>query len=157
MVLGLACEGEGSSGDDAPADPESGCTPGPNPSLEIGQGETAYAPLAEGETMELIHGSQGGVHVLVALEARDIDPGEMLEGEIRGYVDGEQLGASYPYLFFRCNPDADAQQVWNLFLIWDAQPEDIHMKTVEIEVELTDQQGVMLSASKSAVIDDPLL
>ena len=36
-------------------------------SVEAGQGETAYAPLAAGESIVIHHGSQGGIHTVLAL------------------------------------------------------------------------------------------
>lgn len=137
-------------------DPDNPCVPGPSPGLEIGQGEYAYEPYADGEMIELIHGPQGGVHTLTGLLARDIDGSEELEGVLRGYVGEEQLGGSFPYLDFRCATD-EGLQVWNVFLFWDAPPEDLHMQPVRIEVEFTDASGTVVTASKQAVIFDPTL
>jgi len=166
LVLGLslaACDSEAGGSDEAadgadesepdPADP---CTPGPAPALEIGEGASAYTPFEDGATLELVHGPQGGVHVLLALHAEDIDASVELEGELRGYVNGVQLGASYPFLNMRCKKD-EGMEVWNLYLIWDAAPEDLHLQTVHIEAEIVDAQGVMVSASKDAIIHDALL
>ncbi|MCA9701947.1 MAG: hypothetical protein KC431_30780, partial [Myxococcales bacterium] len=73
--------------------------------------------------------------------------------------DGEQIGAAFPYLHFRCKPaDGDepaALQVWGVFLIWDAPPENLHLQPVHIEVEITDATGLVLTTSKDAVIYDP--
>lgn len=136
------------------ADPEDPCVPGPNPSLELGHGEGAFMPLEDGGTIELVHGPQGGFHTLMALNARDIDGSEELVGELRGYIGDEQRGASFPYLNFRCNGD-EGLQVWGLFLIWEAQPEELHMQTVRVEVEVTDASGEVVTTSKEAVIYDP--
>jgi hypothetical protein len=144
------------SADDA-SDPNDPCAPGGLPSLEIGQGGTAYAPLESGGTLELVHGPQGGVHVLVALQAEHIDASEELTAVLRGYVNGEQLGASYPYLDMRCNQAEGGLQSWNLLLIWDAAPEDLHLQTVHIEAEITDASGAVVSACKDAIIHDPQL
>jgi len=143
---------------DDSSDPASPCSPGGGePKLEIGHGETAYLPLEPGGSLELIHGPQGGVHVLVALQAAYIDASDEVVASFRGYIDGEQLGASFPFLNMRCNEAEGGVQSWNTFLIWDAQPEDLHLQTVHIEVELTDASGLVLNASKEAVLHDPLL
>jgi hypothetical protein len=106
LALTLACASEADpdeQADDTSIDPNDPCKPGGLPSLEIGQGETAFAPLEPGSTLELIHGPQGGVHVLVALHAEHIDASEELTAVLYGYLDGEPVGASFPYLNMRCN------------------------------------------------------
>ena len=142
------------SDDGSIPDPNNPCVPGPNPSLEIGQGEQGYEPYEAGTMIELIHGPQGGVHTLTGLLARDIDGSEKLTGELRGYLGDEQLGGSVPYLDFRCAVD-EGLQVWNVFLFWEAPPEQLHMQTVRIEVEFTDASGTLVQASKEAMIFDP--
>lgn len=42
------------------------------PSLEIGQGEQAFAPLADGEVVEPELGPQGGYHIWLALRMRNL-------------------------------------------------------------------------------------
>lgn len=137
-------------------DAEDPCVPGPNPSLEIGEGELEYLPFADGAMIELIHGPQGGVHTLTGLVARDIDARGDLDGVLRGYLGDEQVGGSYPFLEFRCKAD-EGQQVWGVFLFWDIAPELLHMQTVRIEVDVTDASGKKVTASKQAVIFDPTL
>lgn len=162
-VLELGCASEPGldelADDDTNAepDPEDPCLGGGEPSLEIGQGDTAFARCEADPTLELVHGPQGGVHVVVALHAVNIDASEELEGVLRGYVDGVQLGASFPYLNMRCNGAEGGLQSWNILLIWDAEPEQLHLQTIHIEAEITDASGTLVSASKDAIIHDPLL
>lgn len=139
---------------DAPDDDP--CTPGPNPSLEIGQGEFQFEPLEAGGIIELIHGPQGGVHTLTGLLARDIDGDEELTAEFRGYLGDEQVGGSFPYINFRCGGD-EGLFAWGVYLFWELPPEQLHMQTVRIEVEFSDTCGTVLQASKEAVIHDPTL
>lgn len=162
-LLGPACAEPGAdeAGDELADEGEAPgpCSPGDTPSLEIGQGATAFELCQDGANFDLIHGTQGGVHILVALHAEDIDASEELEAELRAYMgEGDtQVGASFPYLNMRCNQDAGGQQAWNLFLIFDAQPEELHQQSVRVEAEVTDASGVVVSASKDIVIHDPLL
>jgi hypothetical protein len=159
LALCLGCTTEPASDElgDETGDPNDPCRPGGQPSLTIGQGETAFLPLDDGGTLELIHGPQGGVHVLVALHAEHIDASEELTAVLRGYIGGEPLGASFPYLNMRCNQVEGGLQSWNLFLIWDATPEQLHLQPVHIEAEITDASGVVVSSCKDAIIHDPLL
>ena len=66
LVLLVACGGV------APA--EDAGEAGPAPSLELGTGLLAFESVADGATVPLVAGSQGGRHVDVALRLRDIDP-----------------------------------------------------------------------------------
>lgn len=161
----IACDPEAGQADADEAGDESSeldepCMPGDAPTLELGQGEAAFMSFADGATLELVHGPQGGVHTFMALEARYVDASVELEGNLRGYLDGVQVGASYPYLNFRCQAAtqelAGGWQVWGLLLIWDAPPEDLHLQSVHIEAEFTDASGVVVSASKDAILHDPL-
>jgi hypothetical protein len=140
-------------GDEAPLD--AACEPSETPTLELGAGESAYASFEPGATLELVHGPQGGVHTFMALEARGIAADVELEGTLRGYLGEQQVGASYPFLNFRCRAGS-GWQVWGLLLIWDAAPEDLHLQPVRIDVEVTDAAGVVVTASKEAVLHDPL-
>jgi hypothetical protein len=160
LAVTLACAGEtgdASSDDTGPVeDPSDPCKLGYPPSLQIGQGELEFVPLADGEMIELIHGPQGGVHTLMGLVATGIDASDDADAEFRGYLDGVQVGGSFPYLSFRCKRD-EGQQVWGVFLFWDFPPEQLHMQPVHIEVDVTDASGQTLSASKEAIIYDPTL
>jgi hypothetical protein len=150
---GTAADDLGDTGDTGgPNDP---CTPGPNPSLEIGQGEFQFELLEPGGMIELIHGPQGGVHTLTGLLARDIDGGDELTAEFRGYLGDAQVGGSFPYVNFRCGDEG--LFAWGVFLFWDAPPEQLHLQTVRIEVEFTSACGTVLQASKEAIIYDPTL
>jgi hypothetical protein len=159
LALTLACASEAGTDeqDDVEIDPNDPCKPGGVPSLEIGQGETAFAPLEPFGTLELIHGPQGGVHVLVALHAEHIDASEELTAVLHGYLGGEPVGASFPYVNMRCNAAEGGLQSWNILLIWDATPEQLHLQPVHIDAELTDASGTVVSACKDAIIHDPLL
>ena len=48
--------------------------PGP-PSLSLGIGDVSYQPLADGQSAQVIHGPQGGYHIVVSLLATGIWPG----------------------------------------------------------------------------------
>lgn len=52
---------------DASLAPECACAPA---SAEIGGGERAFEPLDEGDALTMVHGPQGGWHVLASLRVR---------------------------------------------------------------------------------------
>lgn len=141
----LACT---SDGGDSGLDP---CDVGPDPSLRIGVGEVIFEELPEGPA-ELIHGPQGGYHVVLALEATHFDTNEQLVAELTGTVDGIELAHTEPFVTLRCNPAVPAQQVWNLFLILDdgVPPEDAHGVSMHVVATL---DGADTSASAEADIE----
>lgn len=71
-----ACAGDGALPDagsmaDAGAPPDAGSEPA---SLDLGVGEMSFEPVADGDTVFLVHGFQGLQHVWVSLRTHDLDP-----------------------------------------------------------------------------------
>lgn len=145
----------------APTDTDWGdpCDPNPaHPSVTIGMGELEYAAIdTDDPTIELVHGPQGGFHITMALEGRYLDSDNPSIATMEGRIDGVLLADSTPYIDWRCNPAVPALQAWNLLLIYDAQPEELHLKETEVTVEVVDATGVTASATTTLTIFDPLL
>lgn len=136
------------------ADP---CAPGEEPALTIGTGETGFEPLPDDGQLELIHGPQGGYHVVIALEARFIDSSSAVEAELEARIDGEEVGRTLPILTFRCDRVTDALYAWGSLLIFDALPEALHGQTAEVSATVRDQTGAEASAQATILIWDPAL
>jgi hypothetical protein len=134
------------------------CTAGADPTLAIGTGETSYVPLDPvAPTFDIVHGPQGGYHVLVGLEATQMDTSDLLAADLKGTIDGVLMGETQPWVQMRCNGRTETQQSWNNRLIWDAQPEDLDGRTAHIEATVTDPRGTSVSAAVDALLYDPLL
>jgi hypothetical protein len=162
-VLALWIALSACSGDDADTGGTTsvgGCETGADPTLVIGTGEQAYEPMRA--EVGLVHGPQGGYHVLIAFEATHLADG-LIGGQLSGTLDGEVVATSAPWLELRCNPDTDTQQVWGQLLIYsnggleDLQPEDLDGQPTTIKATLTDVDGTAVSASVDTVIVDPLV
>jgi hypothetical protein len=153
LILGVAaCAAI--AGCDAP-----GCEPNDEPTLEIGKGLSEFTALDEGgRELELIHGTQGGFHTDIALQATGLDGSDAATARIIGTLDGDELAETRPYVDLRCNPRANAQQAWALRLIWDSTPEELDGAVVSIELEITDVSGTTLSVvATDVLIEDPNL
>jgi hypothetical protein len=150
LLLLLACAAPGKGGDDP-------CLPGDGPTLTVGTGELAFEPVAAGDTVELVHGPQGGFHTHVGLSATFLDASATVAAVMTGSIDGEVLAESAPYLTLRCNPETHALESWGTRLIWDALPEDLDGKPITVSVTLTDAAGTTLDASVDLLIEDPTL
>ena len=67
-----------------------GCVAGDAPTLDVGAGASEYTALDDGDTVELVHGAQGGFHVVIALDGQflDVAEGSRVPGQITATIDG---------------------------------------------------------------------
>ena len=67
-----------------------GCAAGENPTLDVGAGASEYSALDDGDAVELVHGAQGGFHVVIALDGQflDVVEGSRVPGQITATIDG---------------------------------------------------------------------
>lgn len=150
LGLLLACADE-----PPPGDP---CLPGEAPTLRLGTGELAYEALPEqGASLEIIHGPQGGVHVLIGLAAAYADASDLWTAHLTGRIDRAVAAEAFPYLEARCNGAAGELQTWGTLLVWELSPEALDGATAEIDATVTDAAGTTLSASITATLFDPTL
>jgi hypothetical protein len=139
----------------------------PDIELELGQGELAFAPLADGETLPTVAGGQGGHHVFVSFRMRGLDPARVLI-EVTTHVDGHpelELTRRGRQSFAPAEDaderDDDAGAVPATIFVytgWPAQILDAPMHRGErarIDVELTDGNALTASASKTIAIGEP--
>ncbi len=154
-----ACGGSGDTGTTATTaqDP---CEPGPAPTLVVGKGDAAFTPLeATDPVLELVHGPQGGYHVVLGLEATEIDASQPVSVHLQGEMDGELVAETWPVASFRCNDDAGALQAWDLLLIMvdGIEPVDVHGGWLDITATVTDVAGASVSGTAGATVLDPEL
>lgn len=149
-VLGLLATATGCGAD---------CRPGSDPpTLEIGSGEERFESIDGDEPrLEIIHGPQGGWHGAVALDATGLDGGALMGSHMLGWIDGVLHADTQPWVNMRCNPRTGTLQSWNNLLIWDVPPEELHGRTAQIEVEVTDSDGRTADDTVEVVLWDPLL
>ena len=122
-------------------------------SYRDGASVASFLPVEEDDALELVHGPQGGFHVEIALRGSHLDTSELLPGEIRGWVNGELLANVAPWFLFNCTDEG--QDSWGTLMIFRAQPEDLHLQTVDVEVDLVDVSGNEVSMTSSFLISDP--
>lgn len=126
--------------------------------VTIGTGEQDYVPLAdEDPTWDLVHGPQGGWHVLIGLEAAGLDATEIVVGDMVGRL-GDTVVArnDATWLTFRCDAETRTLQSWNTFLILDVEDHcPLHGQALAVEVEVQDVRGRTASDAVTATIVDP--
>ncbi|MFK7927148.1 MAG: hypothetical protein AB8H79_03095 [Myxococcota bacterium] len=137
------------------------CARSAQPRLTVGAGEIAFEPLSETDpSYELIHGPQGGWHLLIGLDAAGLDARGVVVAEMQATIDGEVVARNEgAWLTFRCSEDTQTLQAWNSFLIFDPDrfdsPCSLHDKEVEVTVTVPDSKGDPLTETVTARIDDP--
>ena len=159
QLTGLLVLGMFSSG--CPNSLAPGCEPSEAPesmpSLELGWGAARFEALDD-SALQLVRGSQGGIHLDLAVRARFLDGASPWAGRLTGHLDGAMAAQSEPSLRMRCNPVEDSLDAWAVRLVWDVEPEDLHGREVDLQAEVTDSSGVSLSVEVSDVlVEDPNL
>jgi hypothetical protein len=148
LLLLLACGGDGDSAFElCPLDDE--------PTLAIGGGTGAFQALADGDTITLVHGPQGGYHLELGLRATGFDASTLAPGSFQGSIDGQIAADSTPWLEFRCNADTGTADAWASNLIYDLTPQELDNMTTEITASVVDASGQEFTAALSLIIDDP--
>jgi hypothetical protein len=128
------------------------------PSLTLGTGVDEFVSLdAVNHTLELVHGPQGGYHVILAVRAVGLHPSGLSTGRMFGTVNQVQLADNSIWTELTCDRPSDTQQTLNQFLIFDAQPEDLDGQQADVDVWLTDVDGVRVEDEATITIVDPLL
>jgi hypothetical protein len=154
MWIWLTLVGCGDDGGGA-AGTGDGCEPGSAPSVDIGTGEQAYEPMPA--EVELVHGPQGGYHVVVAFDASHLDASGVIEGVVEGTIDGEVVAVSEPFFELACNPDTQTLQAWGQLLIYPLTPLELDGQPTTITARLTDVGGAAAEGSVQTTIVDPLV
>ena len=130
------------------------CLPSYSPSVELGTGGTAFVSLDDSNNaFELIHGTQGGYHLLISTSVVGLEGEAPVAATIVGSIDGTELARSTPWLNMRCNSGVGLQS-WGTFLIYDDTPEALTGQNTLIEIELEDVDGRTVSDSATVLIVD---
>lgn len=73
-VLVVGCDAEPQPGESDGPSSTSDPQPEVEPTIELGAGLTDWRPLADGDTVELVAGFQGGWHIDLGVRGKGIDP-----------------------------------------------------------------------------------
>lgn len=143
--------------------------PGP-PELVLGTGQTDYAPLVDGQTLQLEQGPQGGHHVWMAIRMKNLRQsgstttvtstpvdGPMVLGPLSVVFSFERDEGNYCKLFglryqvdvSGLNPDGSSIPAPNY--------RDFLGKTMDLHVEVVDSTGARASATKRVRLADKIL
>lgn len=133
------------------------------PAVELGTGELAFVPLADGDELDVIFGPQGGYHVLGSVRTLDIEPGDTEdlanprnpEVVFSLRVNGEPLEivGSYTQGLRPSDQPPWSHQMLNRFIILDIDDDDdIVGQTAEFTVSLTDVRDVIFEDRREVLL-----
>lgn len=127
------------------------------PSLELGTGESSFVAVPSGGSLELVHGPQGGWHVVLAARLSGFDP----EGTVLTYgvYDGTTLLTETPVAITvrRLVRDGTAYlKLGDLLIFAIGGPGEIVGRTVEIRAEIRSGTTLLAMDRRTVSIVDAL-
>ena len=143
--------------------------PGP-PSLSLGIGDVSYQPLADGQSAQVIHGPQGGYHIVVSLLATGVWPGtpgvpgspDNPTTTLRAFrASGVELGLMTDHInvlhsAYAPSPTGDGVVLLNRLLRLDTMtPRDFAGERLLLRAELTDRDGRTVGDDKHVIAVPP--
>ena len=135
MVLLAGCGGEHPSGP---------------PGVEIGHGADRFHALADGDTVPINRGTQGGYHVYGALRARGVDPSAV---EVVFTI---ALGDALPLTMRRDLADlAGTSEQLLGSVVFLPDPTAVRDQPCRFHVEITDRAGLRASDERTVVPTGP--
>jgi len=134
------------------------CSPGSDPTVELGYGATDYQPAEPGQVVDLIYGQQGGFHLELAVATTRLQGDELVSAVLSGSIDGEPVAAAQPWLELSCDPESRTQQAAGvrLILLPDVLPPDVDGQPLDVEVTVRDARGETASTTGQFVVNDPI-
>ncbi len=121
-------------------------------SLEIGDGAGGFSPATE---VDLVYGPQGGYHIVVGLKLEGFEATSPLEARLEGRIDGVRLGSGSLSIGLQCDETEQALLASGLLLVWDATPEQVGNRDVEVFVRVTNGDGDAIENVTMLYVNDP--
>jgi len=112
--------------------------------LELGTGEAEFAPLVDGQDVDLAAGAQGGHHLWLSMRAEGLASGRC-ELHVGVWSEDDLEGRQDSWVSVRVNPAPDGAPGSLEYIGWPgliARPECFVERPVHFLVELTDERGV---------------
>jgi hypothetical protein len=150
-----------------PASPPDICRPanhGP-PELFLGTGQTDFAPLNDGQTLQLERGPQGGHHIWIAARMKNLrQSGSRTTLTAKLVADPTSPIAPAAYVFTFDRDEGNYCKLWGLRFQLDSGATDLAAdykrflgKQLEVTVEVTDSTNAKATSTKTILIADKLL
>ncbi len=135
------------------------------PELFLGTGQTDFAPLKDGQTLQLERGPQGGHHIWIAARMKNLRQSgsrTTLTARLVGEATSSIPPAAYVFTFDR--DEGNYCKLWGLRYQLDSGATDLAAdykrflgKQLEVTVEVTDSTNAKATSTKTILIADKLL
>ncbi len=135
------------------------------PELFLGTGQTDFAPLNDGQTLQLERGPQGGHHIWIAARMKNLRQSgsrTTLTAKLVGEATSSIPPAAYVFTFDR--DEGNYCKLWGLRYQLDSGATDLAAdykrflgKQLEVSVEVTDSTGAKATSTKTILIAELLL
>lgn len=153
LMLWLACDGGGESGP-KDSDPPQSCSA--TASVEIGDGLDPFNPIADGSAVTMVHGPQGGWHVLAGVQVTNTD--EIISIHYSIDLLPEEIAISDNNYRVQLRQDGDCKgSYWNMYGYldvtplkdgeMDTPPELLCNRTLRMTIAVEDGEGKGAEAS----------
>lgn len=162
-ALALLLAGCGEDGDGGTDAGSAGFDAGDaTPTIELGTGETAFAPLTDGQDLEYIRGPQNGFHVFGSVRVTGVDPGNRGDlrdprnptTEFRVFRGMDRIDLMASRYMQGLDPAMGAEgheMVGRLVILDNDEVATLEGETVRIEVTVTSADGASLSDERTVV------
>jgi hypothetical protein len=135
------------------------------PEVFLGTGQTDYAPLSDGQTLQLEKGPQGGHHIWIAARQRNLRQSGSRTTLTAKIVDNPTSPVTPAAYVFTFDPDeGNYCKLWGLRFQLDSGATDLGAdykrflgKKLEVTVEIVDSTNATATATKTINIADKLL
>lgn len=135
------------------------------PELSLGTGQTDFAPLADGQTLQLERGPQGGHHIWIAARMKNLrQSGSRTTLTAKVVSDPSIVIAPAGYVFTFDRDEGNYCKLWGLRFQLDSGASDLGTtykqflgKTLEVTVEVVDSTNARATSTKTITIADKLL
>jgi len=142
---GCGCQGAPPAG--------SGDCGAPPAVLEVGSGRGSFTPVADGDRIYVVCGSQGGKHVDLQLRAIGVATRFRFAAMLTDAITGLSLASTTPTNTFVLRPVQSGCQSETLPLLVQAPGPDITDRDAVLDVRITDETGETAVDSRRVVID----
>lgn len=169
LALTLALAGCSGGKDTGPTD-DTGTVPKLDPALELGTGDIEFVPIADGDTVFVVFGPQGGYHINSSLRVQGIDNGEPTDVDdpdnpvtsFAATLDGVSLNLSGDATDYKQGIDPVPgepgvyEMIGRRLLLNITDDAQLDGKTIEMTVHVEDKDGVALDDTRTVVcVPDP--
>ena len=134
------------------------------PELFIGTGQTDYATLTDGQTLQLERGPQGGHHIWIAARMKNLRQSGSRTTLTAKLVDDPSAIPPAAYVFTFDRDEGNYCKLWGLRYQLDSGAADLGAeykrflgKRLEVTVEVIDSTGARAASTRTINIGDKLL